>query len=129
MIRRNSKHRMHGFVLPAPFAGIVVVGVLLALAYVWLGSRCDSLGREIKSLEREGIQLKKDIVNEESRWTKMKSPANLEMVLAKHNIVMTWPRQDQIVRLHETVGRSDVPAKRTDNSLTYVKREKAVIHD
>jgi len=126
-MRRNSKKRMHGFVFPAPFAGVVVIGVLLALAYVWLGSRCDSLGSEIKTLELEKAQLKKDILNEESRWTKMKSPANLEMALAKHKIVMAWPRQDQIVRLQ--AGSYGSRVKETDHSLTYVMRGKAVVHD
>jgi hypothetical protein len=129
MIRKNRKKRMHGFVLPAPFAGTVVTGALLALSYIWLGCRCDSLGRDIKALEIEKAQLKKELLNEESRWAKMKSPSNIEMMLAKNNIVMTWPRQDQIVRLYETGSNPKIHDKKTDNSLTYVKREKTVIHD
>lgn len=115
--------------LPAPFTGVVVAGSLFALSYIWLGCRCDSLGRDIKALEIEKSQLKKEILNEESRWTKMKSPSNIEMILAKHNIVMTWPRQDQIIRLSEAGPYLSAPYKKTDHSLTYVKREKVVIHD
>lgn len=129
MIRRNRKKRMHGFVLPAPFAGVVVLGSLLALAYVWLGSRCDSLGRDIKTLELEKARLKRDLLSEESRWTQMKSPVNIEMILAKNNIVMTWPRKGQVVRLYESGANPEIRARKTGNALTYVKREKAVIHD
>ena len=126
MIRRNRKKRMHGFVLPAPYAGLVVAGAVLALAYVWLSCRCDSLGRDIRGLESEKAQLKKELQNEESRWAKTKSPGSIETALAKYNIVMTWPRQDQVVRLYES---RNVSSERTGNSLTYIRREKAVIHD
>jgi len=129
MIRRNRKKRLHGFVVPAPYAGAVVAGMLLALSYVWLGCRCDSLGKDIKSLEFERTEFKKQLLNEESRWTKMKSPGNLEMALAKRGIIMTWPRQDQVIRLHERVEDSNLLVKRTGNSLTYVRRDKMVIHD
>jgi len=129
MIRRNRKKRLHGFVVPAPYAGVVVLGMLLALFYVWLGCRCDSLGKDIKTLELEKTELKKQLLNEESRWTKMKSPGNLEMVLAKRKIGMAWPRQDQVIRLHERVEDSNVSVKRPGNSLTYVRRNKMAIHD
>jgi hypothetical protein len=128
MIRRNRKKRLRGFVLPAPFTGIVVAASFLCLSYIWLGSRCDSIGRDIKAMEKAKDQLKKELLNEESRWTRMKSPANIEMVLAKRGIVMTWPRQDQVVRLYEG-DAADVAVKRVNKSLTYVKRGKAVIHD
>ena len=129
MIRKNRKKRLHGFVLPAPFTGIVVAGALLALSYVWLDCRCESIGRDIKNLEAEKTQLKKDLLSEESRWSKMKSPVNIEAVLAKHNIVMTWPRQDQVVRLYDAGANADLGVKKRNNSLTYIKRDKAVIHD
>ena len=58
MIRRNRKKRLHAFVLPAPFTVAVVAGSFLALSYIWLGCRCDSLGRDITMLEAEKIQLK-----------------------------------------------------------------------
>lgn len=129
MIRKNRKKRLHSFVLPAPLSGVVVAGALLALSYVWLDCRCESLGRDIKNLEAEKVQLKKDLLSEESRWSKMKSPANIEAVLAKHNIVMTWPRQDQVVRLSDAGVNAGHQVKKSNNSLTYMKRDKAVIHD
>ena len=114
--------------LPAPYSGILVAGSILAISYLWLGCRCDSLGHDIKAMEAAKVQLKKDILNEESRWTRMKSPLNIEMVLAKHGIVMTWPRQDQIVRLYGG-GSVDMPVKKANHSLTYIKREKVVSYD
>jgi len=102
MARRNRKKRMDGFMFPVPFAGFVVAASTLALGYVWLGCRCDSLGSDIRELEKESIALNKAYLNEEYRWTRIKSPRNIERALAAHGIQMTWPRRDQVVRLYET---------------------------
>lgn len=100
--RRNRKQkRVDGFFFPAPFAGLVVVAATLALAYVWLGIRCEQVGRDIKDLEREHAALEKKRTNEELRWTRMKGLDNLEHELARHNRVMIWPRRDQVVRLYD----------------------------
>lgn len=98
---------MEGFIFPVPFAGVVVLLSTLGLGYVWLGCRCEALGRELKALEIEKAALDKKHMNERLRWTCTKSPQNIEKSLAKHNIVMTWPRRDQVVRL------SDVPTSPT----------------
>ncbi len=84
---------------PAPFASVVVVAVALALAYVWLGCRCEAAGKDIKELEKETAALGKVLLNEEYRWAWTTSPRNLEKALARHRIVMGWPRRNQIIRL------------------------------
>jgi hypothetical protein len=99
MKKKKNRKRVDGFVFPVPFAGALIVVATLALAYVWMGCRCEALGREIKGLEGDKTVLYKKCLNEEYRWTQMKSPRNLERVLAKHRIKMVWPRPAQIVRL------------------------------
>jgi hypothetical protein len=132
IIRRNRRKRLHWFAFPVRYAGLVVLGSVVALSYVWLGCRCESLGREIRTLEIERDQLKKELLNEESRWSKMKSPGSIEEALDKHKIVMTWPRRDQVVRLD---NREAAGAPSNHNKLNglpsyaSVRREKAVIHD
>lgn len=100
MARRNRKrNRKDGFAFPVPFAGLAVMLVSLALAYVWLGCRCDSLGRELKALEQEKMSLQKTLRNEEFRWVCLKSPQNMERALVQRGITMVWPESDRVVRL------------------------------
>jgi hypothetical protein len=102
MTRSNRKKiKVNGFTFPVPFAGLVVVIAALAMGYVWLGVRCEALGKDLKKIELEKAELNKRCLNEEYNWTRMKSPQNLDKALARFGIVMTWPRPDQIVRLTE----------------------------
>lgn len=100
--RKRNKKKVDGFVFPAPFAGFVVMVSAFALGYLWLGCRCEALGVEIKDLEVRQKVLEKKYLNEEFRWTRIKSPGNLERVLKDLNVCMTWPRRDQVVRLYDT---------------------------
>lgn len=121
MKKKKNRKRVDGFVFPVPFAGALIVIATLALAYVWMGSRCETLGREIKGLEREKSVLYKKYLNEEYRWTQMKAPRNLERVLTRHRIAMVWPRSSQIVRL----GSEDIFENR--RLLTQVSRTERVV--
>ena len=107
MARRNKRRRKRktdGFTFPVPFAGAVIVVSVLALVYVWLGCRCESLGREIKRMESRRMELGKRYLNEEYRWTRLKSPRSLEQALERLAIPMHWPDSSQVV----TVGQPDV---------------------
>ena len=102
MTKRNRRRKqVHGFNFPVPFAGAILVLSSLALVYVWLGCRCESLGKEIKGVESKKSVLDKKYLNEEYRWIKMKSLSNIEKTLSKHGITMTWPRRDQVVRIYD----------------------------
>jgi len=106
--RRNRKMRVDGFIFPAPFAGVLVFISVAALSYLWLCSRCDALGREIKVLEKEQVQLENKFLNEEYKWMSMKSPKNIEETLLRYGIAMTWPRRDQVVWLADTYVPVDI---------------------
>jgi len=105
--RRNRKKRVDGFIFPTPFAGILVFASVAALSYLWLCSRCEELGREIKKLEKQQVELTKKFLNEEYKWTRLKSPQSLEDSLARYGISMTWPRRDQVRWLADAQFRDD----------------------
>lgn len=130
MGRRNRKRsRMDGFMLPTRFAGLMVALSVLALAYVWLGCRCEVLGRDIRGLEKEREILVRRCLNEEYKWTRMKSPRQIEKALQLHNIVMAWPRNDQVVRLHDVNVLRDRQAKSAEEALSYAGLEKVVMNE
>ena len=108
MARRNrKKKKLDAFIFPAPFAGEAILVSALALGYVWLGCRCESLGKEIRQLEGENKSLAKKYLNEEFRWMRAKSPKNLEKALKRYGIVMKWPRRNQVVVLMDAEETGD----------------------
>lgn len=124
---RKNKKKVNGFAFPVPFAGAVVAIAVLALGYVWLGCRCEAIGRDIKKLETERAALMKKHQNEELRWAQLKSPRNIERALSRHNIVMTWPRRDQVVRLYDA-DLDQRPSARS-GGRTYARLERSAMHE
>ena len=106
MRRRNRKKNLYAHVLPVPLAGLVVGLVTLALAYLYLECRCQTLGRELAALEQHRDTLIEDRAHEQFKWTTLKSPQSLERALQANGLSMTWPSHRQVVRLR----RDDVPA-------------------
>jgi hypothetical protein len=105
--RRNRKKRVDGFIFPGSFAGVLVCASVAALSYLWLCSRCEELGREIKTLETQQVELTKKFLNEEYKWMRLKSPKSIEESLARCGISMTWPRRDQVMWLADARIRDD----------------------
>ena len=105
--RRNRKKRVDGFIFPGSFAGVLVFASVAALSYLWLCSRCEELGREIKTLETQQVELTKKFLNEEYKWMRLKSPKSIEDSLARCGIAMTWPRRDQVMWLADARIRDD----------------------
>ncbi len=105
--RRNRKKRVDGFIFPGSFAGVLVFASVAALSYLWLCSRCEELGREIKTLETQQVELTKKFLNEEYKWMRLKSPKSIEDSLARCGITMTWPRRDQVMWLADARIRDD----------------------
>jgi hypothetical protein len=131
MSRQNR--RKDSFVLEAPAAalvGLALVVAALALAYLWIHSRCEALGRNIKKLETERDELERQFQIEESKWTQLKSPRNLERTLAARGIAMNWPRPDQIVHVFEPEELDGAgPAESPSAALSYVGERAGAIHD
>ena len=97
--KKNRKKDSEGFIFPAPFAAILGAVAVISLGYLWLCGRCDSLGKQIKGLEEKKVEIHKRVINEEYKWSNMKSPGNIEQILQKHHLVMTWPGPERVVRL------------------------------
>lgn len=95
--KRNRKKRVEGYLFPVPFASLLVVAGVAALAYLWMLSRCEAIGAEIKVLERAEAELTERYLNEELKWTRMRSPQNLERILARNGVKMDWPSGQQVV--------------------------------
>ena len=99
--RKKKKAKKNQVKVPFPvlLANVLVLVAVLGLSYMFLCSRCDALGKEIKGKERELTASQKRLVNEQDRWSYITSPANLERAIRKHRLNMVMPREAQIVRV------------------------------
>ena len=126
MQRKNKRKPSGGYLIPMPFAVMLVVISGLALFYLWLCERCDAVGQDLKALEGRRISLQKSYLNEEYRWANLRSPANVDMLLKKHGLTMTWPSRDQIVRL---TGTHDLLSQEVAEMARYRGLERVVMND
>jgi len=115
--RKKKKMKKNQVQVPFPvlLANILVLVAVLGLSYMWLCSRCDALGKEIKRKEAELTAAQKRLVNEQDRWSGITSPANLERAIKKHGLKMIMPSEEQIVRVGYQLTQ--------DSSLAFNKRK------
>lgn len=99
--RKKKKAKKNQVQVPFPvfLANVLVLVAVLGLSYMWLCSRCDALGKEIKSMERQLATAEKRLGNEQERWSHLTSPANLKRAIRKHGLKMSMPSDSQIVRV------------------------------
>ena len=105
--RKKTKKNQVQVLFPVVLANVLVLVAVLGLSYMWLCSRCDALGREIKKKEDELIAARKRLVTEQDLWSSMTSPLNLQRAIRKHNLDMEMPREKQVVK----VGHWDIAKK------------------
>ena len=131
MARRNRKkrRRQDGFVFPAPFAGLVVLISSLALVYVWLGCRCEALGRELRALEEVQSEARKQQANEAFKWARKKSPQSIEKALRRCGVTMVWPHGRRIVRLRAEDLRMPPVEYYPEDGQQYAKLDRVVRHE
>ena len=126
--KRNRKKDSEGFIFPAPFAAILGAVALVSLCYLWLCGRCEALGAQIKTLENRKVEAHKQAINEECKWSNMKSPGNILALLQRHNLLMNYPEESRVVRLRYRSAESawlQASAERRE----YVQRAGAVVND
>ena len=123
--KRNRKKSEARVSVPSPLVGILVTVAMLSLAYLWLCGRCDALGKEITRLEKKVAERHGRRLNEEYKWSNMKSPGNMERLLKKHNLVMTLPNEADVIRVRASAWDID-PAL---ENAGYAQGTKAVRHD
>jgi len=99
--KRKKKKKKNQVQVPFPvlLANVLVLVAVLGLSYMWLCSRCDALGKDIKGKEAELVAAQKRLVNEQDRWSYITSPANLERAIKKYRLNMIMPRESQIIRV------------------------------
>jgi hypothetical protein len=95
---RNRQYGVRS-IFPGTLFGVLMTLTVFALSYLYLCGRCDALGKKINQLEKSRDNLRREIVNEEYKWSNMTSPDSMEKLLKKHNLVMTWPSEGSVVRL------------------------------
>ena len=76
---------------PVLLANVLVLVAVLGLSYMWLCSRCDALGKEIRVKEAALADAQKRLVNEQDRWSTVTAPANLERAIREHRLDMSMP--------------------------------------
>ncbi len=126
--KKNRKKDSDGFIFPAPFAAILGAVAVISLGYLWLCGRCDSLGRQIKSLEEKKVEIHKRVINEEYKWSNMKSPGNILAMLRHNNLTMDYPEESRVVRLRYRSSES-ASMRASVERREYVQRAGTVVHD
>ena len=131
MRKNRKKRKLDGSILPMPMplAGLVALLCAFALGYVWLGCRCEALGRELKTLENERDALHKQYLNEEYKWIRMKSPREIEKALERHNIIMTWPSNDQVIRLSDMNLFEERLPEESDDTFQFARLERKIMNE
>ena len=126
--RKNKKRTSDGFIFPAPLAAILAGTTFVALSYLWFSGRCEAIGAQIKELEVVKSELHKRVVNEEFKWSNMKSPRNIESIVKEFNLDMAWPEEKQIVRVHGQAALS-VPERAGSAENQYVQHTGSMVND
>lgn len=108
--RKTTKKKMKKNQVQVPFpvllANVLVLVAVLGLSYMWLCSRCDALGKDIRQKEAELVAAQKRLVNEQDRWSSITSPANLERAIGKYDLAMIMPRENQVLRVGHWDGKA-----------------------
>lgn len=97
--RQNRKTLQEGSIFPAPLALILAAAMFFSLGYLWLCDRCQALGRHLQNLEARRDELQRQVLAEEYKWANLKSPQNIERLLAHFQLDMRRPTEACIVRL------------------------------
>lgn len=98
---RNRNYRKHvrAKLLPGWLVVLVVSAAGLGFSYLWLDARCTALGQRIKDLEKKRVEVRRQVVHEEYKWSNLTTFENITRLLKKHQLEMEWPKQQDVVRL------------------------------
>ncbi|VGO11950.1 hypothetical protein PDESU_00498 [Pontiella desulfatans] len=107
-VRKKKPTKKNQVQVPFPvvLANVLVMVAVLGLSYMWLCSRCDALGKEIKNKERELRSANKRLTHEQDRWSSITSPVNLERAIKKYRLNMTMPKGNQVVKISNWDGQA-----------------------
>ncbi len=127
MILRTNKKKWNGQSFPAPFAVLLVVLSAVALGYLWLGSRCEALGKDIKNLETEQVSLEQAHRAAHCKWDQITSAVHMDRALRRHGIVLLWPDNSQIIRIDESQAFDNLVVERGKEAMADNRRVKGLL--
>ena len=98
---RKRKNRKQSAQVPFPtvLANVLVLVVVIGLSYIWLCSRCDTVGKEIKTKEYELVKAKKSLERQIHIWEVTKTPVNLKRAINKHRLKMEIAKSAQCMEI------------------------------
>jgi hypothetical protein len=97
--RRNGSRRKRADLVARPLVAVLAGACLLALSYLWLCGRCEAMARDLKRLEQERAETHRRRVNEEYKWSNLRTLQNVRAALARFEIPMAWPGEAQVIHL------------------------------
>lgn len=106
--RKNRKRHEARVGFPSPLAAVLVSFAVLSLVYLWLCGRCDALGKSLTRLEDRKEDLHGRMLNEEYKWSNMKSPRRMEELLLRHHLIMSLPAEGRIIRVRPSKGGQEL---------------------
>ncbi len=86
-------------VIPGTLFGTLLLLAAFSLSYLYVCGRCVALGDKITKLEKERDVARREIANEEYKWSKLMSPESMKRLMKEHGLEMIWPSEDSVVRL------------------------------
>ncbi|MFA5689424.1 MAG: hypothetical protein WC959_09815 [Kiritimatiellales bacterium] len=95
-MRKNHKAEVR-IPFPVALTYILIFAAVFGISYVWLCTRCNQLGQDIKELETAQRAVNARWINEQDRWASMRTPANFERTLRRHGLHMHLPDTRQII--------------------------------
>jgi hypothetical protein len=129
MANKNRKKQTQGYVISVPVVAVLIVAMLLLLGYVGLDVHGKALGTRIKSLEQQQAELQKKYDLELWKWEKVKTPQNIERMLAQNNCAMIWPEEGDIVRLAEPAAMASLMTDYKSQIAQLSSLTRPLVHD
>lgn len=98
---RKKRNRKQYAQVPFPtvLANVLVLVAVIGLSYMWLCSRCDALGKEIKQKEAELNAANKQLEKVIERWSAITSPPNLRKAIKEHRLDMAMAGGSQTIEV------------------------------
>ncbi len=97
--RRNKKKQAQGFVFPVPLALFLVMVTVTSMTYLWMHGRCEAAGVRIQRLEQRQLQTRQQLLDEQLKWTQMRTLSQVRAAVKRHGLDMTLAPNHRVVQL------------------------------
>ncbi len=132
MIRHRKVNRRRGprgLVFPAPLAVILGFAAVVSLSYLWVCGRCEDLGVQIQKLEGKKAEVHRRVINEEYKWSNMKSPQNIERLMQHFKLAMTWPEEARVARVRGGGLEPEAPVEDAAARPQFAQHTGTIVND